>query len=71
MKTFTLFWLTGESEIVTGRDISEAVNKNYGGGAMKALDFWSHGDNRDKYYWDNGKRTWHSNIMKDPVKESI
>lgn len=51
MKTFTLFWLTGTSEIVTGNTITEAINRYYGGGAINALDFYSEGDIRTKYIW--------------------
>jgi len=58
MKEFTLFWLTGQSEIVKGTDITDAVNKHYGGGAMNALDFWSHGDTRDNWTWDKDRHTW-------------
>ena len=58
MKEFTLFWLTGHAEVITGKDITEAVNKHYGGGAMRALDFWSHGDERDKYIWNRIAGEW-------------
>ena len=56
--TFTLFWLTGQSEIVTGINIADAVNKHYGGGAISALDFWSHGDTRHNWEWNKEKHTW-------------
>lgn len=40
-RSFALHWRANPRiEIVTGRDIAEAVNKHYGGGALSALDYW-------------------------------
>jgi hypothetical protein len=59
MKTFTLFWLTGQTEVVKGNDIADAMTKaGYGGGAIRALDFYGNGDNRDEYVWNKEKQTW-------------
>jgi hypothetical protein len=58
MKKYTLFWRTGDREIVKGQDIADAVRRaGYGGGAMSALDFWSHGDDRS-YAWNSEVRKW-------------
>lgn len=55
---FTLFWLTGQREVVQGRDIAEAVSRaGYGGGALRALDFYANGIN-DDYRWVAGERKW-------------
>ena len=44
MKTYTLFWLSGESEIVKGNNLAEAMTlSGYGAGALGALDFYSQG----------------------------
>lgn len=52
---FTLHWLDGKKEVVSGPTIGDAITKaGYGNGAMRALDFWSVGEN-DNWYWD--KRT--------------
>ncbi len=59
MKTFTLFWLTGDSELVEGSDIAHAMNKaGYGNGSLRALDFHGEGDLQDKYVWDSTARKW-------------
>lgn len=58
MKEFTLFWLNGESEVIKGNSISDAVNKQYSAGAMRALDFYSDGDVRNEYVWNNSEKSW-------------
>lgn len=61
-KVFTLFWLTGASEIVSGKTVDYAFAKaGYGAGARSALDFWSEGDKRDEREWKDdgsGKKAW-------------
>lgn len=59
MKTFTLFWLTGEYQLVEGVDIANAMNMaGIGNGALRALDFWANGDESENYEWDNDNRKW-------------
>jgi hypothetical protein len=59
MKTYTLFWLTGKSELVEGNDITQAMTlAGYSQGAVKALDFHGEGDLRKQYIWDSKKSTW-------------
>lgn len=59
MKTYTLFWLDGKSEIVKGESISTAFSgAGYGAGAIRALDFFKHGDARDSYTWNSELRKW-------------
>lgn len=56
---FTLFWLTGDSEIIEGNTIAEAMNgAGYGAGSIAALDFHAPGDERDNYKWNKDKHTW-------------
>lgn len=58
MKTFTLFWLTGDYEIIKGESISDAFRRSgYGGGALRALDFHAEGDIRNEYEYINGRWT--------------
>lgn len=58
-KTFTIFWLTGETQIVRGCDAASAMNNaGIGHGAIRAMDFYSDGDKREKYQWNKEKRTW-------------
>lgn len=60
--TYTLFWLTGESQIVSGNSIAEAMNNaGIGNGALRALDFYANEDQRESYIWDKEKRTWNKN----------
>ena len=59
MKDFTLFWLTGKSEVIKGTDIADAFRRaGYGGGALDALDFYSMGNVENEHVWDKENRTW-------------
>ena len=59
MKTYTLFWLTGKTELVKGNTPEEAMTlAGYSNGAIRALDFYGNGDIRDEYTWDDGVRNW-------------
>ena len=59
MAKFTVFWLTGNSQIVTGSKIHIAMNNaGIGAGALRAMDFYAPGDQRDNYEWDKKNRTW-------------
>lgn len=61
MKKYTLFWLDGKSEVVTGNDVSSAFNNaGYGAGAMRALDFYAEGDQRENYIWNSTEHSWKS-----------
>jgi hypothetical protein len=58
MKKFTLYWLTGKREVITGNNLLDACMKEgYGNGAMRALDFHSEGENND-YSWNKTTRNW-------------
>ena len=59
MKNYTLFWLTGEVELVKGNSISEAFTlAGYSSGALGAVDFYSEGDIRNDWKWDTTNRSW-------------
>jgi len=56
---FTLFWLTGESEIIEGKNIQEAMNSaGYGQGSLGALDFFKEGSVSDDYTWIQKLHNW-------------
>ena len=56
---FKLYWLDGKCEEIEGDSISNAFsNAGYGGGAMRALDFWSDSPDKDNYEWDTNKKKW-------------
>lgn len=60
-KTYTLFWKTGQREIVHGYNPAEAMTlAGYGGGALGALDFYSSGDCKE-YTYNKDERTWNKN----------
>jgi len=41
MKKFMLYWLDGKTEIIEGKDITEAFNRaGYSAGALRALDYY-------------------------------
>jgi hypothetical protein len=57
-KTFTLFWKTGQRELVNGENPAEAMTlAGYSGGAVGALDFYSQGDCKN-YVWNKETRYW-------------
>ena len=56
---FSVFWLTGRSELLKGSSISSAFNNaGYSAGALRALDFYAIGDVRDKWEWDKKEKRW-------------
>jgi len=58
-KTFTLYWRTGQREVVTGNTVEEAFTlAGYGAGAAPALDFHAKGDD-DAYVWDPAIGLWY------------
>jgi len=57
-KTFTLFWRTGDRNVVQGRNVAEAMTlAGFGAGSLPALDFHAEGD-CDHYAWDAAKHSW-------------
>lgn len=55
---FTLYWLDGKREVVKGSTISGACSSaGIGAGAIRALDFYIKGDNRE-YTYDLEKHHW-------------
>ncbi len=64
MKTFTLFWLTGYSEIVKGNTVEQAMTlAGYSNGAIPALDFHANGDIRHEFAWDPGSKRWDRKLI--------
>jgi hypothetical protein len=61
---FTLYWLDGKKEIITGSSMANAMNKTYSSGALRALDFWAKGKCND-YVFVNGKWTWSDEKLKE------
>lgn len=58
IRKFTLYWKTGDREVVEGRDIGEAMTlAGYGGNAGAALELWTRGENHD-YTWNAETREW-------------
>ena len=56
--TYTLYWLTGDREVVTGDTPAQAMTlAGYSGSSVKALDFYEHGDSHS-YLWNKQLRTW-------------
>lgn len=58
LNKFTLYWLGGKSQVVEGGDIADAMNRaGYGGGAVRALDFFASGDKKG-YEYNAEKKDW-------------
>jgi hypothetical protein len=65
---YTFYWLTGKREVLEGNTPETALNNaGFGQGAVRALDFWAHGDNND-YLWNAETREWN---MKPEARERI
>lgn len=59
MNTYTIFWLTGKTQIVKGNEPNEAMNNaGIGAGALRVMDFYANGDERKNYIWNKKERTW-------------
>lgn len=62
MQKYTLYWLTGQREVVEGNTPEEAFTKaGYGAGATRALDFYANGED-NSYAWNPVDRTWQKKI---------
>lgn len=58
MNTYTLYWIDGQRETVTGESVARAMARaGYGRGALEALDFYVKGESHD-YEWDPKERDW-------------
>lgn len=69
MKQFTLYWLDGKREIVEGADPADAMNNaGYGAGAVRALDFYAPGDDK-QWRWDAEAKDWDRVITEDLDEE--
>lgn len=60
MNTYTLFWLSGRAEVITGKTIANAII-NAGYRSARALDFYEYGDARSKWDWDKTEHRWYPN----------
>ena len=59
MKTYTLYWLTGNTEVVKGDSIQEAFSRaGYGSGALQGLDFYEENSNEDEWVFDAENNRW-------------
>lgn len=57
-KQFTLYWLDGKRQVLPGEAIEHAFTQaGYGAGAIRAVDFYMEGDNRE-YEWNKAKHSW-------------
>lgn len=58
-RVFTLYWLTGEAQVVAGPDIATAMNNaGIGAGALGALDFYAEGAPDPDRYWNAETHSW-------------
>ena len=56
---WTLYWLTGERQVVEGDQIHTAMNNSgIGAGALAALDFYREGAEDHGYRWSSDDRRW-------------
>ena len=63
-KKFTFYWLDGSRNVLSGDTVEGAFTAaGYGGGAIKAVDFYENGE-KDDYQWDKEAKKW---IRKVPI----
>lgn len=63
---FTLFWLTGEAQLIYGPDTRTAMNNaGIGAGALSVLDFYAVGDVTDQYTWNSETHRWDKIVEED------
>ena len=56
---WSLYWLTGERQVVEGPDVVTAMNcAGIGAGALAALDFYKKGAEDHGYRWSADDRSW-------------
>lgn len=56
---WSLYWRTGDRQIVEGPDIATAMNNaGIGAGALSALDFYKEGAEDHGYRWSSDDRRW-------------
>lgn len=56
---WTLYWLTGDRQVIEGPDIVTAMNcAGIGAGALSALDFYAEGDKDHGYRWPDDDSCW-------------
>jgi hypothetical protein len=58
MNKYTLFWMNGNTEIVLGNDISDALRRNGYKKNMGALDFHKDGNVTHLYKFDKVNLRW-------------
>ena len=60
MNKYIIYWRSGESQLVEGRDIADAFTRaGYGAGALRAVDFYDATTNgKPTYQWDKASRKW-------------
>lgn len=59
MEQFTFYWQDGRRTMCEGASPADALTRvGYGAGAVRALDFYAHGDNKE-YVWNPDSRNWH------------
>jgi hypothetical protein len=58
MHKFTLFWLDGKREVVTGETIADAARRaGIQRGALQVIDFYENGED-DSWEWNSERRSW-------------
>ena len=68
MTDFTIYWRHGETSTISGDDIASAFSKaGYGGGAIRAIDFYAVGT-EITHSWNKELHEWERIIPIIPVE---
>lgn len=55
---FTIYWLDGRKSVIEGETVHQAFSAaGYGGGAVRAVDWYENGVN-DDYVWNKETKQW-------------
>lgn len=69
LEKFTLYWKSGDREVVEGQTVEDAMTRaGYGGGSVPALDCWASGDDSDRF-WDTNVRQWKSRRVEEAIRQ--
>ena len=62
LKTYTIFWLTGEKETFKGKSISDAmIRAGYNDEVIRNVAFYDKGDSKKNYHWNKEINIWEKN----------
>lgn len=70
-RVFTLFWRTGDTQLIYGPDARTTMNNaGIDAGATNVLDFYAPGDVADQYTWNSEAHRWDKVDEEDDIDDT-